>query len=265
MPKKEKKNKNFNLAFIFIIVVIFFILLSFVIKSFLIIKESKFDGKHNINIEVVNKDNVSFVSFSPITNSVFILSSSSKINPNQAPSIFKIPIDGVIVLNDDPFSGKKLSSILVKSALFQNTAINLTSIDLIRLFLFTRSLKPALIHETNISQDVSDLNTKDSIVTAFSDPTIAEEGTSIEIVNATDVSGLGSRLASLVSNIGGNVILVRSEKPAEDSKIFFSGDKSYTVERLSKYLKINSKKSERIGVADITIVIGNESLKDLKY
>lgn len=257
MPKKKRENKNLQLAVLFGLVIIFFIILSLVIKLFLLFRESKFDGQHAINIQAISKQEVDFISFSPSTKTISIL----KLDPKDR--FLEVPIDGKI-LYDNNLSKQNLSRLFLKSAV-SGRVEELTIIDVLRLIFFSRSLKSGSVYERSLQKDTSEVLKQDIINQTFKDDDLSLEKKSIEIINATDTFGLGSRLANLISNIGGDVILVNSQPAEKKSKIIFYKNSSYTVERLSKYLGIPSVRTDERRLADITVIIGEDILDKLKF
>jgi hypothetical protein len=88
----------------------------------------------------------------------------------------------------------------------------------------------------------------------------------MQIINASDVSGVGGRLANLVVNLGGDPILVTTAGNAQNaSKIIYYQTKSYTVKRLSSYLGFPAQESDKQGISDITIIIGEDKVNKLNF
>ena len=99
-----------------------------------------------------------------------------------------------------------------------------------------------------------------------SDAFIEKDKQTIQIINATNVSGLGNRLAKLVTNMGGDVIIVATENNLrKKSTISYIDKKTYTVERLQKVLGYEAVKDANNAVSDITIIIGEDKVNSAPF
>jgi hypothetical protein len=261
MPKKKEKKDNLRLAAVFTFLVLGLIFLSLIVKLAFLIRDSKFDGNHKFNVVFSGDNETDVVSFSPGSRSISILKLPGL---NQdLPLLLQVPIDGVIKVKGN-LNIKSISSILIKSNLpFGNSINKLTSIDLLRLSLFARAIPSNALYERELSQGLSQSQKETIISLTFTDPDIYQENQSIEVINATEINGLGARLASFITNIGGNVILVSSsDKPIDKSKIIYYGEETYTINKLSSALNIPKEKNDKKRIADVIIIIGKDiSLK----
>ena len=69
---------------------------------------------------------------------------------------------------------------------------------------------------------------------------------------------MGNKIARLIGNLGGNVILVDSSKETESkSKIVYKND-SYTVRKISKILGVPAEKKEMNSISDVIVIIGKD-------
>ncbi len=232
--RKPAQGQALRIALIFSALFACLILISLAFKVGKVIRDSHFDGSHQLNILVKDgKGSDLLYSFSPDTSSISILSAQ----------VSALPKDGEIVnaqLSDSPKN-------IVLQALLHGTS-TLTRLDLLRLFLFTQG-----VNRNNIT-------ITPTLSAAFYDHTLFQEGQTIAIVNATDISGLGNIVAKMLSNMGANVISITSTVAHQKkSTLFYFGNVSYTAHRLSKVLAIPAIQTKEAGVADITIVIGEEN------
>lgn len=265
MTQKKPAN-NLSLALVFIFVVLFFASISIFFKIFFLIKDSSFDADHNFNLEVKDATNINLISFSPKDKTLFILEVDPKVKTNNAGQFFKLPIDARVNLYDGEFESNHIGIMLIKSSFsFSKKLENMTILDAFRLALFSRTISNNSIEVKKFSEGLANTNDYSLIESGFKDNVIDKEQKTIEVINATDTFGLGSRLATLVTNIGGDVILVGTKEKTNKSKIIYSGEESYTVKRLSEYLNIKTEKIEREGVADVIIIIGEDSLENIKF
>lgn len=266
MPKKSKRSGNMKLAGFFVLAVLGLVIVSGFFKILFLIKDSRFDGLHKFNVEFVEKNKISIVSFSPQNRTISIIKVNNTLNPDPVSKNFAIIVDGRIFLKND-LNNKNLFSAIIKSALpLGNTVKDLTMIDLVRLSLFSRSVPQNSIYDRGFLQQYNEAQKATIISLSFTDPVIYQENQSIEIVNATDVFGLGGRLANLISNAGGNVILITSaDKESNNSKITYSGEKTYTVKKLGEYLNFPVEKADKKGIADVIIIIGKDKAQNNRF
>ena len=266
MSKKNARTGNMKLAGLFILTVLGIILLSFFFKIVFLINESKFDGFHKFNVEFIGKDETSIISFSPQAKSVSILKIPLNINRDNLAKSLAIAIDGTVLLKSD-IKGKSVSAILIKSSFsFGNLFKKLTIIDLIRLTLFTRSVSANSIYEREFSLGFNDAQKSTILSLSFTDPAIYQENQSIEIINAANIYGLGGKLANLITNMGGNVILVsNANKLDSKSRIIYFGEKTYTGKKLESYLAFPLEKVDKKGIADVIIIIGTDSINKINF
>ena len=137
---------------------------------------------------------------------------------------------------------------------------------LFRLFLFSRGINSSSVYERELSTGLTNDQESTVLSLTFTDPTIYQENKSIQIVNASNAYGLGTRLATFISNIGGNVILVSTANDvSEHSKILYANGVSYTVKKLGNYLNFPIEASNETGVSDVIIIIGIDKIKKLNF
>lgn len=262
----KKPANNLSLALVFIFVVLFFASVSIFFKIFFLVKDSSFDADHNFNLEVKDATNINLISFSPKDKTIFVLEVDPKVKTNNAGQFFKLAIDARVNLYDDEFENNHIGRMLIKSSFsFSKKLENMTILDAFRLALFSRTVSGGSLEVKKLSENLANGNDYSLIESGFKDKLIDKEQKTIEIINATDTFGLGSRLATLVTNIGGDVILVGTKEKTSKSKIIYAGQESYTVKRLSKYLNIKSEKTKKESVADVIIVIGEDILENIKF
>lgn len=267
MRKKRslKKDNNTKVAVIFVGFVLTIVLVSLIFKFVVLLSQSQFDNAKRFTMTVSNKNDVEVISFSPISRSISVLKLDADIDVplNQ---FLAIPIDG-FVKKDSLDINQKVGSLFPEMIFnYKKLNTNLTIVDLVKLFIFTKSLKDREIVERSISKDLAAGDIDSLARRLFNEGLIEEEGKKIQIINSTDVLGLGNRLARLITNMGGDVIIVvTGNEPQESSEISYIDDKNYTVERLSKVLGYSTVKVTDRTIADVTITIGQDSLQSLVF
>lgn len=262
MNHKKAESSNLRLAVIFITVVVFFVLFSVVLKFAFLVKESKFDGNNKFNVQIIDPQKTEIISFSPSDNSISILKIGRRINGDLSRNL-QVPIDGIIVYEKN-FNDSKITSSLLAGFL-NNKIYKMTSFDLARLVLFSRRVQKSSTYTRNFVENYSPTQKFNILYLTFKDPLIFTENQSIEIINATDVYGLGNRLATFISAMGGNVIFVKGDEVLDKSQITYNDKETYTVKRIKSAINFPAVKTEERGVADVIIVIGKDSLKKLNF
>jgi hypothetical protein len=264
---KNNKSSNLKLAALFILLVFGLIILSLFIKVIFVFRDSKFDGSHNFIIEFQNQKQTKLVSFSPQGKTISIVDVHLTLDKRRLSKTLDVPIDAVIKLNNDMLQSGNISTILLKSlSLFSKNTEGLTTLDVLRLSLFAKSVSSNSIYEKDLSANLTDAQKSTVLSLSFSDPAIFSEGQSIQIINASESYGLGARLANLITNIGGNPVLVTTaDKPSKESKIIYYQDESYTVKKLSNYLDFPVERSGKRNITDVIIIIGQDKINNLNF
>jgi hypothetical protein len=250
----NKSGKNIRLGLYFGAVVIFIIAVSVIFKVFDSIKKSTFDGKNFYTVAVLSDSDTRIISVSPKDNSLKKLILKG-VSTKDSLENMAIPIDSEAYSGQDPDLSAK--SYFAKMLFRQNNLkSNLTTFDLIRLSFFSIT-----VDSQNISQEtlgVQDDKSEDIIAKWFIDPEIEKEQVRVEIVNTTDVSGLGAWYADIITNAGGNVVLVHSAREELDKSVIHYEDESYTKDKISRLLKIPAEKKVLNSVSDIVIKLGKD-------
>lgn len=262
MRKKKQKNSNLNIAIGFSLLVLGLILLSLLFKGILLVEQSRFDGSNSFSVLFSDKDKNQVVYFSPQNPSISILDINGY-NPNSIGKALEIPIDGKVTL-DDQVTAKNLSAILFRRILDFRNQTDINPVDFFKLYLFAKTANDNIINEKTISKDTNSQQLSSLTSSLFIDPALSGEKQNIEIINASETYGLGNRLANLVTNIGGNVILVTTQDVTDRSQIQYVKN-SYTVKRLSQILGYDTAQVEKKSIPDVIIIIGKDALSKLSY
>lgn len=267
--KRNLPNSGLNstkIALIFFAFVFAVIFVSLIFKVVNILSKSRFDSENRFTISVSNGKDLEIISFSPKSQSISvlkILGETKSLNMNR---FLEIAIDGEVksFLNKKDFKVPDLMFQFIFN--YKDLKTNLTIIDILRLYLFSKTLPINYINYKKISTSQDALTLDKIIPPLFKDEIIEKENLSIKIVNGTDVTGLGNRLSRLISNMGGNVVIIASSDSTENySTISYFGNKTYTIEKISKILGFKLNKLDKKTIADIVIVIGKDSLPKLKF
>lgn len=248
---KKKTSENLKLAFFFLFLVGGIVFLSLIFRGVFLLKESKFDGFSHFALGLKNEKS-QFISFSPKDSTIGILSLENI-------SEQEIPADAKIDSRLGVSSGN-LKPVLFSLLFDFKSQKDINFIDILRLYFYTQTVKESSIAEVKLTDKIDKREIESTISTLFVDPKIQDEKLNIEVVNATDVPGLGNKVANLVSNMGGNVILVSTGDIKKDSEIQYLED-SYTAEKISRILKIKKVKITKKSLGDVTLIIGEQYVR----
>lgn len=258
MSKKKSPSGNVKFATLFSLLVVGLIALSLILRLFLIVGASRFDGSSSIVIRSVQEGKSQLINFTPKNSTISILS----LEDNITPVSHQLPVDASF--KSESVTKDNLSEILSKKILDFNDQKDLTFMDFLRLFFYANTVKAININEDFLDKDKDSAVVNKIVTSLFSDPTIVEEKKNIEVINSTETPGLGNRLGNLINNMGGNVILVTSGDLEKKSRIEYLHS-SYTAKRLSKLLNFPLIDTKKKGVPDVIIIIGEDALSNLKF
>ncbi len=211
-----------------------------------------------------------------------------------------LPVDGLLMFKSE---GQNSSNNLISTlhinpieifSLLKNTEGNLSPVQTLKVLwllsqirndkIINLNLADSEITESKLLPDSSRVLGVDStkmdyfVRNKMADEGILDEGFSIAIFNATNYSGLAQEVARLVTNMGGNVILVtNTEQTLENTKIIWQDENqvqtksdSLTFLRLGGVFApnclINVCSSDDIKIKNsralINIVLGSDYFKD---
>lgn len=238
---------NLKIVYWFGICIFLLVGLSLFFKVLTVALRSHFDGKHRFSIDIQSNSGRMIVSLEPLTSSESILKIPKDVHGTRIGKLLKIPIDGKIQLSNDyaekllekkDITDSDITNFFTQTLFhYQSLDTDLTFIDLLRLFVSASTLSRPKVKVSSLVAPLNDYETDKVISALFNDSSVSQENVSIQIVNATSVSGLGNRLARLITNSGGTVVSVAtSEVPVTKSRITYIGEKTYTVNRLAQIL-----------------------------
>lgn len=264
--KKDIVISNTKIAIIFFVILLFFVSLSLVFKIVLIVRAGIFDDSKRFTLAISNSKNLEVMSLAPAAKTIAIFKLNKNIGSYEAGKFLAVPIDGFITSNSLDLN-QKPDLLFLKSILNTKTLqTNLTIIDLLKLLFFSKTVAPHLVNTKNVSTDFNTSELEKIVGRLVSDELIEKDNQTIQIVNGTEIQGLGNRLARLITNMGGDVIIVAtSDQPQKKSTISYIAQKTYTVERLQKVLGYLALKEGNNAISDITIIIGEDKVSSSPF
>ena len=256
MKQKKKKKQNIGIGIVFILLIVFVILTSLILKIFDVYLKSSFDGKNNFNISHLGSGGWEVISLSPKDNSIAIL--NIKTSDNKKFVNLRIPEDLNLTSSEDAASGNVKN--VLRSILSSEDA---NIFDILKINLFLNSVQPRSINDLEI--DIDDERVYGVISESLSNQTFLSEKLTIELINSTGETGVGSNVARFITNLGGNVILVNTGGKVEPtSRIYTQKKKAETVKKIQKLLAAEIDSISQPALSDVKIVIGRDLIERFK-
>jgi hypothetical protein len=258
----HSESKSLKTFYLYSIIVLFFIIISLAIKVFFIIEHSKFDALHQFTLAIIQKKDVKeIISFHPQTTAISVLMiNDPAISPESLAKNYGITTDGYISADENLPLVEDTTDFLWSAILHMTDwQSNLTIFDKMRLLLLSKNVTSNnnTIDQISLTKQTPETNT--IITNALTDQDLSSENISIQVVNATGVSGLGQRLERVLTNLGANVVDVSTAENTQNvSNVAYFGNESYTLSRVERLMNIKATKLTRQQIADIIITIGND-------
>lgn len=254
--RSPRHSNAFSIAIFIGSLLILLILSAVIIKIVLLFTQSTFDGKHQFVVAVKESTHTRFLVFNPDTQSISSLLLSSTLPKNPVFTL-GVPVDGTVTSSEDVSS----PNALVKDLFFHPHAFHtsLTPIDAINLFVFLHTADTT--NPTTLNASSTDSAEREQVFAkAFYNDTIFKEGKTIAISNGTNISGVGTKVAILLKDMGANVVSVTTaDTPIAHSSIGYTGESSYTLSRLEHILNLPAIHLSGVAISDINITLGADT------
>lgn len=99
----------------------------------------------------------------------------------------------------------------------------------------------------------------------FRDSTLSSKKTSLQVINGTNINGLGTRIGEMYSRMGFNVVSILTEDGIDDSHIYYTDNKvEADAFMIGKSFNFPIEQSSAHQVAEVTIIIGEDSELELE-
>jgi len=264
--QKASSISNTRIAIIFFVFLAFFIGLSLTFKMILVFRDSQFDESKRFNLTISNNKTLKVMSLGGAAKTITVFNLDGNIGSYETGQLLEIPIDGFIISSSLDLNQKP--DLLFLKSIFNAKTLqtNLTIIDLLKLMIFSMSIQPGLVNTKNISIGITSSESDKIVGRLVTDELIEKDNQTIQVINGTAIVGLGNRLARLLTNMGGDVIIVAtSDSPQKVSTISYIDQKTYTVEKLQKVLGYPAIKTDANAISDITIIIGEDKINSAPF
>ncbi len=278
-PKKTQVEQPILYLKIFVSVVLFLIMFSLIFKFIRLVEKSQFKSD-SLTVLVVNHDAyILQIKKSPYALSVLKISQFGDVAKSQSRlsnSIFLgIPLDAEIIDPGDSFSGdassffnfSNLTSVLLGSKNLK--LVNMNELDFFNIYKSIKSVsqKDILVQKIDnysyaYTKDRD--NTENLIYQTFKNRSILNDITSVEVINATEVDGSGSRVSQMLKNTGYNILSVSSSDKSEKSKIIMRVDNPLLEKRLKSLFEIPIEKLREQHMSDVSIILGRDMSQEIE-
>lgn len=265
-PKESKSLKTF---YLYTVSVFFVIAVALLIKLIFVVQESKFDGTHHFTLVVTKDQHVKEIfAFSPQIPSLSVLRVKDEtVSYTSLGKNHGIAVDAQLEVKDTISLGQDVTTIMWDTVRnYATVSTDATIIDYIRLGFLSREI----LSSNKVIRDITlnDNSAEKSILVAraLNDPTISSENISIQIINASSISGAGERLGKVLTNMGANVVDVSTSHALQrKSEIQYYGERSYTNQQVEKYLAFSVSEVNEQPIADIVIILGEDIRNTRKF
>lgn len=245
---KKRESQNLIYIKIFLVVLAFAAFISIAYKFFLLVQNSTF--KHDSFNLLLVSDNVSLYHLDRRKNELLIkdlggkaeaIKNKNKISTSLA---LGVPLDGKIVIEDGQgrLSVREIFPLLFTPGKYDLDGLN--ELDIIKFLILS-----SITAENKSSLDY------------FRDAEIINEKISIEIINSTEIDGLGGTILEMLKGAGYNVISVSTEQ-GQKSQIT-ARKKGVSVQKLTKLFGLPVIEVSDSGIADVSIILGKDFIKNL--
>jgi hypothetical protein len=240
------------------------IIVSLLVKVFFLVRESKYDGAHHFTISFIQDKKVKeILVVNPDVDSLAVLFPQNTVPQGKIGKNLLILPDASVILPNSISAGPDASHLL-SSLLWQYPLIktDLTLPDLIRLYSFAKRVPP----ENTAVQTISNQTDQNNGTNILTDNAIEQENVTIQIINATDVPGLGTHLAQMLTLMGANIVAVTTALATQqNSSIIYYGERTYTLDKLSDLLLFPVAKANTQPIANLVITLGESSRNLLQF
>ena len=258
ITSQQSHNKSLKTFYQYALLVLLLILGSLVVRVVFIWQQNLYNPGHHFTVAIVRQGLAKeIISFNPAIPSISVLKiQDAHVAYSTLAKQYGITADAYITSTEN--SLPSVSTLLGATAFHGNgVQTNMTFFDSIRLLLLAKNVTANNKITDTIKLAKSNSATNTVIARALTDPDISRESISIQIINATDVSGMGQRLGRVLTNMGANVVDVSTARETQQmTTIAYFGNESYTLQRLEKLLHVKASLLTKQQIANIVITIG---------
>ncbi len=259
----DNGKRSLRLLGVFAAIVLSLVLISLCIKVVATVQKSTFDGIHRFVLFISDaKGQSRLISFDPSLGNTLMLTLRGISSQKKIIGALALPVDGVVRVPTQLREDESLPTVLISMILDPRTSYaEVTLYDILRLYLLSLHLPARDVRASTLFVK-ADMHLPDTLKKYFLDRGILTDNQAIAIMNGAGISGLGQQFEGALLLLGANVVSVTTTRlTQEPTYIYYSGKKSYTVNRLERILNQRAEEGDT-GVADILVVIGKRSLSN---
>lgn len=270
MKKQQKRQDPITYLKVFLFIVFVLITISLGLRLFKLVSTRKFNS-YSFNILLVTKDAAKIVHIDSDAKAI----SQVRIDREEGKNLenlrtkteisYELPLDAVVERKNE----KEISNFLSFQSIFEMLLnpssakfSGLNSLDVFKAYLVSKSVNDAKKTSTNLLGK-NKIDARSFLKDIVGEETLLNEKTSVEVVNATDVSGLGTSVAQMLETAGFDVVSITSGKSQKNTKLVKRVESSEAVKRLERVFGIQAQKQENTAIADITLIIGDDFAQKL--
>lgn len=187
----------------------------------------------------------------------------------QASYYMGLPIDAVISFaSSRPLNPEKDLLTLAGTLSFftqpkDHTLLGVNSFDIAKLYFHSKySISDMQIESyPAVLGAAIDQTQQVKLYNFLSDQEIINNPTTIEVVNASGIDGVGARIAEMLRVVGYNVVAIRSSFSDQKSSIIIRGGNDATLGKIQEILPIQTQFVDEEGIVDISIIIDRQFVK----
>jgi hypothetical protein len=263
---KEKNTPTIGYLKIFAAFFLFCIIISLIFKMVQLANSSIFDSRYFTVLLIGKKVHV--VNFQDGGQGISVIEIKTdrvreieKMTRVKASIRLGIPLDAIIKDNkDNPHIHPKEFFTLENTVMgffgSRYTTDNINKLDIFKIYLATYSVSLFDVNAYTIDE-----NDKDSgdVSEFLRDKDVINEKVSIQVINASTVSGAAGKITRMLENGGFAVISILSQDQDEEvSRIECKTSKIVAIERMKRIFPNDFACTQEAGIADMTIIIGRD-------
>lgn len=276
---KEKKN-NLFLVKIFLVLFAAVFLAAVFLRVYSSYENRQFTG-NVFNILIISEKYVGVLGIDENDKKLQAAIVTEELDPIKKRNImiqsinFSIPIHAYIVFPENKEARpptKKFFSFDAMREYVSDIALNKKNIsffDWVKLYRVTQSIKDENVKVKTYAtiNDLSELLQGED-ENFFRNSDISNRKTSLQVINGTNINGLGNRVGDMYSRFGFNVVSVTTNT-TDKSAVYYRDDAAYNDALLvADSFDFPVEKSNEYMISEVTLVIGEESellLEDLAH
>ncbi|HUD44509.1 MAG TPA: LytR C-terminal domain-containing protein [Patescibacteria group bacterium] len=239
------------------------------IKVFQTIQKSIFDGQHQFVLLIISANNKATIAAIDPKNNTFSAVYISNPKKEDIQKNMALGIDGSLHTSSSISNKKDIEQVLF-SSIFSSLGnkTQLTWYDLLRLYGTSRVIGNQNVQESSLTLPANSDVIK-NIDGQFVDSALQQENITIQIINASDITGLGQQLETLLTNSGFSVIDVRTNQTSINSSVinydnYDYATMPYTVSKLGRILGFSLHGTNKQMIANVQIIIGKDNADNSK-